>query len=58
MNIDLNKIEAAFMKGLQKTVDDFRAKPQYVEYVNNRSLALIDSRLEVVDRYLERGILK
>jgi hypothetical protein len=43
---------------LQTIVDQMKQEPAYRQYVAQRKLGLLDSKLETIDRMLEAGILK
>ena len=45
------------LKALQEIVDELKAKPQFKQYVEQRKLSLIDSRLGDIDKLLIAGLL-
>ena len=43
---------------LQQEVNKLKSQPQYKKYVEMRQLHLIDSKMQIIDSLLNKGVLK
>ncbi len=52
------QLENQAIKSMQDLVNELKTSPQFAEYVKMHKVSLIDSRLGMIDQFLDTGVLK
>tara|TARA_Y100000310_G_C20675633_1_gene812852 strand:- start:846 stop:1028 length:183 start_codon:yes stop_codon:yes gene_type:complete len=56
--MDFTHEQQEVINDLQKEVNLLKIQPQYKKYVEMRQLHLIDSKMQIIDNLLNKGVLK
>ena len=56
--MDFTHEQQEVINDLQKEVNLLKTQPQYKKYVEMRQLHLIDSKMQIIDNLLNKGVLK